>query len=211
VTALAEGTAASVAPAANSTPATAGSDIRYSHSGHRYVLGYGADFFGIWDRQAPAAPVERYARDDDGWRQAWIRFVSLEPGHVEVAQAATGPVGAEPHATGAANQPTTATETAAAPGAAPTTSTTDPPGKDIDESELALQYTHSGQRYLLGYGTTFFGIWDRHSPAVPIEKFARDDVGWTAAWRRYTSLEPNYAEVGLGGGQNHRSSGSASS
>ena len=61
-----------------------------------------------------------------------------------------------------------------------------------------LQYTHSGQRYLLGYGRTFFGIWDRQAPQTPIEKFARDDAGWAAAWRRYTSIEQHYAEVSLG-------------
>src|SRR5262249_15570392 len=27
--------------------------IRFSHSGYRYILGYGADFFGIWDRETP--------------------------------------------------------------------------------------------------------------------------------------------------------------
>jgi hypothetical protein len=69
-----------------------------------------------------------------------------------------------------------------------------------------LQYTHSGQRYLLGYGRTFFGIWDRQSPQTPIEKFARDDAGWGAAWRRYTSIEQHYAEVGTG----DRSGGSPS-
>jgi hypothetical protein len=63
----------------------------------------------------------------------------------------------------------------------------------------ALQYTHSGQRYLLGYGKTFFGIWDRQNPAVPTEKFARDDAGWAAAWARYTSIESHFTEVSLSG------------
>jgi len=30
--------------------------------------------------------------------------------------------------------------------------------------EGALQFSHSGSRYLLGYGPTFFGIWDRSGP-----------------------------------------------
>ncbi len=64
----------------------------------------------------------------------------------------------------------------------------------------AMQYTHSGQRYLLGYGQSFFGIWDRQSPNSPMERFARDDAGWAAAWRRFTQLETHYTEVGLGGG-----------
>jgi len=164
---------AAVSAAETPVPAAAGaaaaSQVQYTHSGHRYVLGYGADFFGIWDRSAPGTPAERYPRTDDGWRQAWTRFAGMEPHHAPVQQA---------------GQP------AAAPGwgaeAAPT---------DND----ALQYTHSGQRYLLGYGRTFFGIWDRTAPAAPVERFGRDDAGWQQAWQRFTSLETNYAEVGLGG------------
>ena len=41
--------------------------------------GYGADFFGIWDRQSPSVAAERFPRTDDGWRQAWLRFAALEP------------------------------------------------------------------------------------------------------------------------------------
>jgi hypothetical protein len=154
-------------PAASGAPAA--SQVQYTHSGHRYVLGYGADFFGIWDRSAPGTPAERYPRTDDGWRQAWTRFAGMEPHHAPVQQAGQ-PAGAP--AWGAAAAPT-----------------------DND----ALQYTHSGQRYLLGYGRTFFGIWDRTAPAAPVERFGRDDAGWQQAWQRFTSLETNYAEVGLGG------------
>ncbi len=159
------------APSAQA-PTTSSLDVKYTHSGYRHVLGYGADFFGIWDRQAPTTPAERFARTDEGWRMAWTRFAALEPNHVAV------PAG------GGMDQ---------AP--APSTSAVD---NDVQ------QYTHSGQRYLLGYGRTFFGIWDRQSPQTPIEKFARDDAGWAAAWRRYTSIEQHYAEVGPSG------SGSAS-
>jgi hypothetical protein len=167
---------ASTSPGTWATPATGpgaapapqqAAQVQYTHSGHRYVLGYGADFFGIWDRTAPGAPAERYARTDDGWRQAWTRFASMEPHHTTVPQGATTP--APGTASGAAD--------------------------DID----ALQYTHSGQRYLLGYGRTFFGIWDRTSPATPVERFGRDDAGWQRAWQRFTSLETHYSEVGLGG------------
>jgi hypothetical protein len=70
-----------------------------------------------------------------------------------------------------------------------------PPGV----GEEALQYTHSGQRYLLGYGRDFFGIWDRWSPSAPVDRYPRDDAGWRAAWLRFVSLEPNNAEIGLGG------------
>lgn len=158
-------TAPMAAPAGTSEP----TNVRYTHSGYRYVLGYGAEFFGIWDRQAPTVPMERFARTDEGWRMAWTRFATLEPNHVAVPQGGGD----------------------AAP--APTS-----PQMDSAVDNDVLQYTHSGQRYLLGYGRTFFGIWDRQAPQTPIEKFARDDAGWAAAWRRYTSIEQHYAEVSLG-------------
>jgi hypothetical protein len=163
------------APAAQSTASAGTAQIQYTHSGHRYVLGYGPDFFGIWDRQTSGAPAERYPRNDDGWRQAWTRFAGLEPHHVAVQQTAQGQM---------------------APTMGPAMTPSDPQPMDID----ALQYTHSGQRYLLGYGRTFFGIWDRTSPAAPVERFSRDDGGWQQAWQRFTSLETHYTEVGLGGG-----------
>jgi hypothetical protein len=185
----AETAAESTAPSGGSTattPASVGADpataapmaaheaanVRYTHSGYRYVLGYGADLFGIWDRQAPTTPMERFPRTDEGWRQAWTRFAALEPNHVAVPQGGPPEVGA------------------------PASATTRAMAVDND----VLQYTHSGQRYLLGYGRTFFGIWDRQAPQTPIEKFARDDAGWAAAWRRYTSIEHHYAEVTLGSG-----------
>ncbi|MEX2405711.1 MAG: DUF4190 domain-containing protein, partial [Actinomycetota bacterium] len=63
--------------------------LQYSHSGQRYLLGYGPDFFGIWDRQEPAHPVSRYPRTDDGWREAWLAFVAQEPNSAEVGIAPT--------------------------------------------------------------------------------------------------------------------------
>ncbi len=162
--------AAETSASPTTPPTTAPSsptDVRYTHSGYRYVLGYGADYFGIWDRQMPGSPAERYARNDDGWREAWTRFSGLEPNHVAVPQ---------PAAAGAEQAPAAV---------------------DVNDNDV-LQYTHSGQRYLLGYGRTFFGIWDRQAPTAPIERFTRDDSGWQAAWRRFTSLETHYTEVGLG-------------
>jgi hypothetical protein len=156
-----------------SAPGSPEASIRYTHSGYRYVLGFGADYFGIWDRQSPTSAAERFARNDDGWRQAWTRFVSLEPGNVAVPQTGQTTMGT---ATGATDN-------------------------DV------MQYTHSGQRYLLGYGRTFFGIWDRQMPNAPLERFARDDAGWAAAWRRFTQLETHYTEVGLGGAGSSGSTG----
>ncbi|MGB7805691.1 MAG: hypothetical protein WBM72_08810 [Actinomycetota bacterium] len=178
--------------AATSAPAAAAttdaeqvqtSSVRYTHSGYRYVLGYGADFFGIWDRQSPSVAAERFPRTDDGWRQAWLRFSSLEPNHTTVPADGGAPT------SGVAASPS------------PTTSTPQPgvTAAPIDPNDhAAVQYTHSGTRYLLGYGRTFFGIWDREAPDQPVQRYSRDDAGWAAAWSSYTRMETNFSEVKLG-------------
>jgi hypothetical protein len=160
-------------PAMAATTTSSGVAQKYTHSGYRYVLGYGEDFFGIWDRQSPNVPTERFPRTDDGWRQAWLHFVAQEPNHVAVPDTMGGAPGAT------------------LPGASPTPQTDPDPG-DTD----VVQYTHTGTRYLLGYGRTFFGIWDRQDPATPLERFPRSDDGWGQAWRRYTQIESNFSEVG---------------
>ena len=173
-------TAASTSPASTTAPATSptstttassGVAQKYTHSGYRYVLGYGADFFGIWNRENPNAPTERYPRSDQGWRDAWTKFSTLEPNHTPVPDSvATDGLGVA--------------ATAAPGGAAPQVA--------MNPNDTAvLQYTHSGTRYLLGYGQSFFGIWDRQNPAQPVERFARTDDGWGQAWRRYTQIETN--------------------
>jgi hypothetical protein len=73
------------ASAASTAPAVQGQGAqRFSHSGERYVLGYGDGFFGIWDRGLPGGPVYSAPRTDDGWQELWERFVALEPRAVEV-------------------------------------------------------------------------------------------------------------------------------
>jgi hypothetical protein len=79
----------------------------------------------------------------------------------------------------------------------------DPAGGPEDQ---ALQFSHSGRRYLLGYGSDFFGIWDRERPGPPVERFPRTDGGWRAAWIRFAGLEPWSAEVGLSPGSAGRAS-----
>jgi hypothetical protein len=64
--------------------------------------------------------------------------------------------------------------------------------------EQALQFTHSGSRYLLGYGRSFFGIWDRQGGGGPVSRFPRTDDGWRDAWTAFSAMEPNSAEVGIG-------------
>jgi hypothetical protein len=170
-------------PSTNATseaaPATGGGVAqKYTHSGYRYVLGYGADFFGIWNRENPSQPTERYARTDQGWRDAWTKFASLEPNNMPVPDG-TGSSGAAPAAA-----PAGAAASAAAPQIQMNANDTS-----------ALKYTHSGSRYLLGYGQSFFGIWDRQTPTLPMERFPRTDDGWAQAWQRYTQIENNYTEV----------------
>ncbi len=174
--------APAAAPAADAQPVQT-SSVRYTHSGYRYVLGYGADFFGIWDRQSPSVAAERFPRTDDGWRQAWLRFSSLEPNHTTVPADGGAPT------SGVAVSPS------------PTTTTPQPgvTAAPIDPNDhAAVQYTHSGTRYLLGYGRTFFGIWDREAPDQPVQRYSRDDAGWAAAWSSYTRMETNFSEVKLG-------------
>lgn len=169
-----------------SSPADAA--VHYSHSGYRYVLGYDADHFGIWDRQSPTKPTESFPRTDEGWRSAWLRFVALEPKHVEVPQGGTP---APAPALGKAD----AADTGADTGASADTATGASADTATDEGDRVIQYTHTGTRYLLGYGASFFGIWDRQNPSAPVERFPRTDDGWAQAWRRYTQIEDHFTEV----------------
>jgi hypothetical protein len=67
------------------------SAMSYSHSGYRFILGYGRDFFGIWEREKPGGPVLTFPRTDEGWNQAWNTFVAWEPSHVEVPRTGIPP------------------------------------------------------------------------------------------------------------------------
>jgi hypothetical protein len=164
------GSMGSMPSSMGSTTAGGGTAQKYTHSGYRYVLGYGTDFFGIWNRDNPSMPTERYPRTDQGWRDAWAKFASLEPNQVAVPDAVAGPTS--------------------------TPMTNNAPQLQMDPSDTqVLQYTHTGTRYLLGYGQTFFGIWDRQNPSSPVERFPRTDEGWGQAWRRYTQIENNFTEV----------------
>jgi hypothetical protein len=65
--------------------------LRFSHSGQRYLLGYGAGYFGIWDRQAPGEAIAKFPRTDEGWNQAWNRFTGWEPRSLEVPHSTPAP------------------------------------------------------------------------------------------------------------------------
>jgi hypothetical protein len=49
------------------------------HSGSRYMLGFGRDYFGIWEQGAPAGPSERFPASERGRTAAWQRYIELEP------------------------------------------------------------------------------------------------------------------------------------
>jgi len=85
-------------PASDERPRQVGEGAeRFSHSGARYLLGFGADFFGIWDRTTPGGPVERFPRSDEGWAEAWGRYVSIESNYTQVAPPSQAPqAGAAP-------------------------------------------------------------------------------------------------------------------
>jgi hypothetical protein len=73
------------------TPIVGEGALRFSHSGERYILGYGQEFFGIWDRNVPGPPMLRYPRTDEGWNEAWSQFVAREPRSMEVPTGGTPP------------------------------------------------------------------------------------------------------------------------
>lgn len=83
--------------------------LEFSHSGRRYLLGYGEAFFGVWDREQPGGPVRAFPRIDDGWREAWLAYHALEPDSVPVGvgtarSPARSPTPADARATGLAAQ-----------------------------------------------------------------------------------------------------------
>ena len=74
----------------------------------------------------------------------------------------------------------------------------DLPGPPTSPADEALQFTHSGRRYLLGYGLDFFGIWERQGGPAPVSRFPRSDQGWRQAWLAFAAAEPESTEVGIG-------------
>jgi len=80
----------------------------------------------------------------------------------------------------------------------PTTTATTPPPAAAPTPEPKIEFTHSGERYLLGYTNEFFGIWDRRSPTTPAERFPRTDDGWRQVWQRYATIEANWMDLRTG-------------
>lgn len=107
----------------------------------------------------------------------------------EIPQAAiTPPAGAELEPSQGSAQPSQA----ASPEAAPT----QPLAAQAPREEV--EFTHTGERYVLGYTRDHFAIWDRRTPDEPIERFPRTDEGWRAAWQRYVAIEKNWMDLRTG-------------
>jgi hypothetical protein len=66
-----------LSPAQTPSPSPA---LTFSHEGPRYILGYSADYFGLWDKSAPGPPVQRFPRTEQGWQMAWEAFMRAEMG-----------------------------------------------------------------------------------------------------------------------------------
>jgi hypothetical protein len=107
---------------------------------------------------------------------------SSAPPSYESAPPSSTPSSFESAPASSAPAASTAASTAAAPAA----------------TDTKIEFTHTGARYLLGYGGEFFGIWDRNSPNQPIERFPRNDQGWAAAWQRYVVIETNWMDLRTG-------------
>jgi hypothetical protein len=61
------------------------------HSGGRYTLGFGRDYYGIWEQGAPDGPAQRFPASEQGREAAWQHYTELEPS-AEQARLADRPV-----------------------------------------------------------------------------------------------------------------------
>lgn len=103
-------------------------------------------------------------------------------------QASAPPAAAEPSVAEPATtaEPASTAKSASGPEATPAA------------GDAKVEFTHTGTRYLLGFGSDHFGIWDRNAPQQPLERFPRTDDGWAAAWQRYVSIESNWMDLRTG-------------
>jgi hypothetical protein len=65
---------------------------------------------------------------------------------------------------------------------------------DEDWQDQALGVLHEGDRHEFGFGSDYYGIWDKRAKgAPPIERYPATDEGRAAGWDRYVKLEPEAA------------------
>lgn len=82
--------------------------------------------------------------------------------------------------------------------ASPSSAPTQPAASPSAPPQVKVEFTHTGERYVLGYTQDHFAIWDRQSPAEPIERFPRTDEGWRQAWQRFAAIEDNWMDLRTG-------------
>jgi hypothetical protein len=56
--------------------------------------------------------------------------------------------------------------------------------------DQALGLVHEGDRYEYGFGSDYYGIWDKQAGGPPIERYPATDEGRAQGWARYVHLEP---------------------
>ncbi len=54
------------------------SETELTHRGHVFGLGYGPDFYGVWDLRVAGDPVARFERTPIGWEAAWRKFQEMD-------------------------------------------------------------------------------------------------------------------------------------
>jgi len=65
-------------------------------------------------------------------------------------------------------------------------------------NERPLGIAQMGERYGLGTGADFYGIWDAQTPGKPLHRFPLTDAGWGEASARFRTLEPTAAPTSMG-------------
>lgn len=120
--------------------------------------------------------------------------MSLEAEPADVVPAQEAPAEPAPSEEATAAEATAAEATATAVGATAPAAAVEP----APQPELKVEFTHSGERYLLGYTDEYFGIWDRQAPDTPTERFPRTDAGWGEVWQRYVAIESNWMDLRTG-------------
>jgi hypothetical protein len=56
-------------------------DTVLTHLGEIFGLGYGPDYYAVWDLRKAGEPVARFDMSPIGWEAAWRRFHELEHEH----------------------------------------------------------------------------------------------------------------------------------
>lgn len=86
-------------------PAALQAQIVWTHSGTRYLLGYTVQnpYYGVWDRQQPGPPVQKFPYNEHGKSEALAWFARVEPNSADVGNVSLPPPPSSPKAPGTAN------------------------------------------------------------------------------------------------------------